>query len=161
MPFKFVFELYALIKIKKNFGFGRALMPSCLGWQHFSVFGCSPYCAQMARLVPGLMKARLPKNEMCCDWLAVPVRCDWLHRHNKYLDASLAARPHVNGAAILVRATLHNSHIGTEENIPDSSAVWGSTDRHTSIKTYLGVLSFTGKTEQLFLDVFWSFLALC
>ncbi len=83
------------------------------------------------------------------------------HRHNKYLDTSLAARPHVNGAAILVRATLHKSHIGTDENIPDSSAAWGSTDRHTSIKTDLGVLSFTGKTEQLFLDVFWSFLALC
>ncbi len=87
--------------------------------------------------------------------------CPGNHRQNKYLDASLAARPHVNGAAILVRATLHNSHIGTEENIPDSSAAWGSTDRHTSIKTDLGVLSFTGKTEQLFLDVFWSFLALC
>ncbi len=28
-------------------------------------------------LVLGLMKARLPKNEMCCDWLALPVRCDW------------------------------------------------------------------------------------
>ncbi len=83
------------------------------------------------------------------------------HRHNKYLDASLAARPHVNGAAILVRATLHNSHIGTEENIPDSSAAWESTNRCTIIKTDLGVLSFTGKTEQLFLDVFWSFLALC
>ncbi len=83
------------------------------------------------------------------------------HRHNKYLDASLAARPHVNGAAILERATLHNSHIGTEENIPDSSASWASTNRRTSIKTDLGVLSFTGKTEQLFLDVFWSFLTLC
>ncbi len=83
------------------------------------------------------------------------------HRHNKYLDASLAARPHVNGAAILVRATLHNSHIGTEENIPDSSAVWASTNHRTIIKTDLGVLSFTGKTEQLFLGVFWSFLALC
>ncbi len=47
------------------------------------------------------------------------------YRHNKHLDASLAARPHVNGAAILVRATLHNSHIGTDENIPDSSAAWG------------------------------------
>ncbi len=32
---------------------------------------------QTARLVPGLMKARLPKNEMCRDWLAAPVRCDW------------------------------------------------------------------------------------
>ncbi len=93
--------------------------------------------------------------------MAVKCRDSCNHRHNKYLDASLAARPHVNGAAILVRATLHNSHIGTEENIPDSSAAWGSTDRHTSIKTDLGVLSFTGKTEQLFLDVFWSFLALC
>ncbi len=29
---------------------------------------------QKARLVPGLMKAHLPKNEMCCDWLAVPMR---------------------------------------------------------------------------------------
>ncbi len=67
----------------------------------------------------------------------------------------------VNGAAILVRATLHNSHIGTEENIPDSSASWASSNRRTSIKTDLGVLSFTGKTEQLFLDVFWSFLTLC
>ncbi len=36
-----------------------------------------PSLTQMAQLVPGLMKARLPKNEMCCDWLAVPVRCDW------------------------------------------------------------------------------------
>ncbi len=25
----------------------------------------------------GLMKAHLPKNEICYDWLAVPVRCDW------------------------------------------------------------------------------------
>ncbi len=32
--------------------------------------------AQTARLVLGLMKARFPKNEMSCDWLAVPVRCD-------------------------------------------------------------------------------------
>ncbi len=32
--------------------------------------------AQTSQLVPGLMKARLSKNEMCCDWLAVPVRCD-------------------------------------------------------------------------------------
>ncbi len=64
------------------------------------------------------------------------------HRHNKYLDASLAARPHVNGAAILVRATLHNSHIRTEENIPDSSAAWASTNRRTIIKTDLRVLSF-------------------
>ncbi len=47
-------------------------------------------------------------------------QCGCEHRHNKYLDASLAARPHVNGAAILVRATLHISHIGTEENIPGS-----------------------------------------
>ncbi len=36
-----------------------------------------PSLTQTARLVPGLIKARLPKNEMCCDWLAVPVRCDW------------------------------------------------------------------------------------
>ncbi len=36
-----------------------------------------PSLTQTTRLVPGLMKARLPKNEMCCDWLAVPVRCDW------------------------------------------------------------------------------------
>ncbi len=36
-----------------------------------------PSLTQTARLVLGLMKARLPKNEMCCDWLAVPVRCDW------------------------------------------------------------------------------------
>ncbi len=36
-----------------------------------------PCLTQTARLVPGLMKAHLPKNEMCCDWLAVPVRCDW------------------------------------------------------------------------------------
>ncbi len=33
-----------------------------------------PSLAQRARLVPGLMKGRLPKNEMCCDWLAVPRR---------------------------------------------------------------------------------------
>ncbi len=32
---------------------------------------------QTTRLVPGLMKARLPKIEMFCDWLAVPVHCDW------------------------------------------------------------------------------------
>ncbi len=83
------------------------------------------------------------------------------HRHNKYLDASLAARPHVNGAAILVRATLHNSHIGKDENIPDSSAACASTNRRTIIKTDLRVLSFTGKTEQLFLDVCWLFLTLC
>ncbi len=37
-----------------------------------------PNLTQTTRLVPGLMKARLPKNKMCCDWLAVPVRCDWL-----------------------------------------------------------------------------------
>ncbi len=30
-----------------------------------------PSLTQMARLVPGLMKACLSKNEMCCDWLAV------------------------------------------------------------------------------------------
>ncbi len=36
-----------------------------------------PSLTQTAWLVPGLMKARLLKNEMCCDWLAVPVRCDW------------------------------------------------------------------------------------
>ncbi len=36
-----------------------------------------PSLTQTARLVLGLMKARLLKNEMCCDWLAVPVRCDW------------------------------------------------------------------------------------
>ncbi len=36
-----------------------------------------PSLTQTTRLVPGLMKARLPKNEMCCDWLAAPVRCDW------------------------------------------------------------------------------------
>ncbi len=36
-----------------------------------------PSLAKTARLVLGLMKAHLPKNEMCCDWLAVPVRCDW------------------------------------------------------------------------------------
>ncbi len=36
-----------------------------------------PSLTQTTGLVPGLMKARLPKNEMCCDWLAVPVRCDW------------------------------------------------------------------------------------
>ncbi len=77
-----------------------------------------------------------------------------------YLDAPLAARPHDNGAAILVRATLHKSHIGTEENIPNSAAVWGPTDRRTLIKTDLGELCFTGKCEQLFLDVFWSFLTL-
>ncbi len=35
-----------------------------------------PSLAQMARLVPGLMKARLPKNEMYCDWLALPVCCE-------------------------------------------------------------------------------------
>ncbi len=35
-----------------------------------------PSLTQTTRLVPGLMKARLPKNEMCCDWLAVPVRCN-------------------------------------------------------------------------------------
>ncbi len=35
-----------------------------------------PSLTQTTRLVPGLMKARLPENEMCCDWLAVPVRCD-------------------------------------------------------------------------------------
>ncbi len=29
-----------------------------------------PSLAQTARLVPGLMKARLPKNEICCNWLA-------------------------------------------------------------------------------------------
>ncbi len=29
------------------------------------------------RLVPGLMKVRLLKHEMRCDWLAVPVCCDW------------------------------------------------------------------------------------
>ncbi len=32
---------------------------------------------QTTRLVPGLMKASLLKNEMCCDWLAVPVHCHW------------------------------------------------------------------------------------
>ncbi|XP_058608607.1 uncharacterized protein LOC131525237 [Onychostoma macrolepis] len=68
--------------------------------------------------------------------------------HNKYLDASLAARPHVNGAAILVRATLQNSHTGTEENIPDSAAAWASTDRRTLITTDLGVLSFTANCKQ-------------
>ncbi len=36
-----------------------------------------PSLTQTTRLVPGLMKARLPKNEICCDWLAGPVRCDW------------------------------------------------------------------------------------
>ncbi len=36
-----------------------------------------PSLTQMTRLVPGLMKARHPKNKMCCDWLAVPVLCDW------------------------------------------------------------------------------------
>ncbi len=66
-------------------------------------------------------------------------------------------RPRVNVAAILVRATLRKSYIGTEENIPDSARVWGSTDRRTFIKTDLGVLSFTCKNEQLFLDVFWSY----
>ncbi len=35
-----------------------------------------PSLTQTARLVPGLIKAHLTKNEMCCDWLAVPVRCD-------------------------------------------------------------------------------------
>ncbi len=30
--------------------------------------------AQTTRLVPVLM---WPKIEMCCDWLADPVRCDW------------------------------------------------------------------------------------
>ncbi len=79
------------------------------------------------------------------------------HRHNKYLDASLATRPHINVAATLVRATLHKSRIGTEENIPDSSAAWGSTDRRTLIKTDIGVLSFTGKTGQLFLGFFGHF----
>ncbi len=65
-------------------------------------------------------------------WVSWPIRADCAcrkHRHNKYLDASLAARPHVNGAAILERATLHKSHIGTDENIPDSSAAWASTNR--------------------------------
>ncbi len=36
-----------------------------------------PSLAQTAQLVAGLMKTRLPENEMCCDWLAVPVRCEW------------------------------------------------------------------------------------
>ncbi len=36
-----------------------------------------PSLTQMAPLVLGLMKARLPKTKMGCDWLAVPVRCDW------------------------------------------------------------------------------------
>ncbi len=36
-----------------------------------------PSLTQTTRLVPGLMKARLLKNEMYCDWLAVAVRCDW------------------------------------------------------------------------------------
>ncbi len=36
-----------------------------------------PSLAQTARFVLGLMKARFPKNEMSCDWLAVPVRCDF------------------------------------------------------------------------------------
>ncbi len=36
-----------------------------------------PSLEQTALLVLGLIKARLPKNEMCCDWLAGPVHCDW------------------------------------------------------------------------------------
>ncbi len=36
-----------------------------------------PSLTQTARLVSGFMKARLLKNEICCDWLAVPVHCDW------------------------------------------------------------------------------------
>ncbi len=32
-----------------------------------------------------------------------------------------------------------NSHIGTEENIPDSSAAWGATDRCTITFTAVGV----------------------
>ncbi len=32
---------------------------------------------QTTGLVLGLMKVHLMKNEMCCDWLADPVRCDW------------------------------------------------------------------------------------
>ncbi len=36
-----------------------------------------PSLAKTAQLVPGLMKARLLKNEMCCDWLTIPVHCDW------------------------------------------------------------------------------------
>ncbi len=35
-----------------NFGFGRALMPSTLEWQHFSVFGCSHCSLQKPLEVP-------------------------------------------------------------------------------------------------------------
>ncbi len=36
-----------------------------------------PSLTQTAWLVPGFMKACLTKKMMCCDLLAVPVRCDW------------------------------------------------------------------------------------
>ncbi len=48
-----------------------------------------PSLTQTAQLVPGLMKARLPKNEMCCDWLAVPVRCGWRTALDCVLDGKL------------------------------------------------------------------------
>ncbi len=45
---------------------------------HFSHYYNNSLPNLTTRLVLDLMKARLPKNETCCDWLAVPVRCDWL-----------------------------------------------------------------------------------
>ncbi len=51
---------------------------NALFFTSFSLLQSSlPSLAQTARLVPGLIKACLLKNVMCCDWLAVPVRCDW------------------------------------------------------------------------------------
>ncbi len=62
---------------KSWFCFGGVLEHALMlgGLHYYNTF--LPSLTQTARLVPGLMKARLPKNEMCCDWLAVPVRCDW------------------------------------------------------------------------------------
>ncbi len=36
-----------------------------------------PSLTQRTRLFPGLMKAHLSKNEMCCDWLTVPMHFNW------------------------------------------------------------------------------------
>ncbi len=59
----------------------------------------------VTQLVPGLMKARLPKNEMCCDWLAVPVRCDWRTAYTvfQYCPAPCQNSKYVNIAIIQTR----------------------------------------------------------